>query len=60
MQSTFSRLRHVFLALDHHIQLRRHLAQFAKDIPIPSHKPKPFIPDPRLLAELHHLLLQAP
>ena len=60
MQSTFPRLRHVFLALDHHIQLRSHLAQFAKDISIPSHEPKSLVSDPRLLAELHHFLLQAP
>ena len=51
MQPTLARLRHVFLAADHHLHLLPHLRQPPQDVLVPVYKPEDFVFDPRLLAE---------
>lgn len=59
MQSAFARCGHMFLTLDHQLQLSGHFAEFAQDVLVPRHKPQPLVLDTGFVAEPDYQLLQS-
>lgn len=58
MQPTFTRFGHMFLTLDHQLQLCSHFPELPEDVLVPRHKAESLVLDTCFVAEADYQLLQ--